>query len=72
MDVHLASGSRRRAFPSVGDWKINRSECGEHSAPSLAETSRLRIGNSIRLTIFIVLVVLPLPWVWINPTREDY
>jgi hypothetical protein len=42
------------------------------SSTALAETSRLRIGNCIRLTIFIILAALPLPWVWINPTWEDY
>lgn len=28
---------------------------------------RLRVDNCIRLSVFVVLVLWPLPWVWINP-----
>ena len=28
---------------------------------------RLKTGNSVRLAIFVLLVLLPLPWVWLNP-----
>ncbi len=29
--------------------------------------SRLKIGNCIRLGVWIVVVLFPLPWVWLNP-----
>jgi hypothetical protein len=32
-----------------------------------AEASRLRVGNCIKLAIFLLLTVFPLPWVWLNP-----
>ena len=31
-------------------------------------TRRLKIGNCLRLTLFVVLTLFPLPWVWLNPT----
>ena len=31
---------------------------------------RLKVGNCIRFGIFIVLVLFPLPWVWLNPTSS--
>ena len=36
------------------------------------ETRRLRIGNCIRLAVFVLIVLWPTPWVWINPhgTRD--
>lgn len=32
------------------------------------ETRRLRIDNCVRLAVFVLLALWPLPWVWINPT----
>ncbi len=31
------------------------------------DTRRLRIANCVRFGVFVVLVLYPLPWVWINP-----
>jgi hypothetical protein len=28
---------------------------------------RLKVGNCVRLALFVILVLLPLPWVWLNP-----
>ena len=66
----LDGGVWRAVLPIAGD-DVDRVE-DLAAGNVLAATSRLRVGNCIRLTIFIILVVLPLPWVWINPTWEDY
>ena len=29
--------------------------------------SKIKLGNCVRLAIFVFLVFFPLPWVWINP-----
>jgi hypothetical protein len=29
---------------------------------------KLKLGNCIRVAIFVLLFFLPLPWVWLNPT----
>jgi hypothetical protein len=31
---------------------------------------RLQIGNCVRLSVFVFLALLPLPWVWLNPTSK--
>ncbi len=66
---HLDSDRARAVLTIAGD-DVSR-EWDVATSAALAETSRLRIGNCIRLTIFIMLAVLPLPWVWINPTWEN-
>jgi hypothetical protein len=41
----------------------------EAGAYGPAVTSRkLKLGNCVRLAMFVCLVFFPLPWVWINPT----
>jgi Protein of unknown function (DUF1559) len=34
---------------------------------TVLDTRRLRIDNCIRLSVFVLLALWPLPWVWINP-----
>lgn len=67
---HHLDGDRVRAVLTIAGDDVSR-EWDVATSATLAEPSRLRIGNCIRLTIFILLAVLPLPWVWINPTWED-
>ena len=33
-----------------------------------AMVKRLKVGNCLRLAVFVGLMLFPLPWVWINPT----
>lgn len=68
---HHLDGDLARAVLTIAGDDVSR-DWDVATGTALAATSRLRIGNCIRLTIFIILAVLPLPWVWINPTWEDY
>ncbi len=36
---------------------------------TLASARQLQVGNCVRLGIFLLVVLLPLPWVWINPSN---
>lgn len=33
-----------------------------------ATVGQLKVGNWVRLGLLVVLALLPLPWVWLNPT----
>ena len=37
-------------------------------ATTSVTTKRLKVGHCCRFGLFILLVLLPLPWVWLNPT----
>ncbi|MCA9163994.1 MAG: DUF1559 domain-containing protein [Planctomycetales bacterium] len=39
-------------------------------APPPATARKPQYGNWLRLGVFLILVFLPLPWVWISPRRE--
>ena len=40
------------------------------STDHFAEAKRLRVGNCIKLGVFLILTVLPLPWVWLKSVSE--
>jgi len=46
----------------MAEWDVG----GRHFSP----VTRLRIGNCCRFAVFVLLVLFPLPWVWMNPTGE--
>lgn len=38
--------------------------------PPIARVRKLKIGNCVRFGVWIVVVLFPLPWVWLNPRSE--
>jgi hypothetical protein len=71
--VHYASAhldrSRWDAVLSInggdGDLSEDLTATGQ-----FAEAKRLRVGNCIKLGVFLILTVLPLPWVWLKSVSE--
>jgi hypothetical protein len=41
-----------------------------HDAPREVRSKTMKVGNWLRLATFLVLLLLPLPWVWLNPTSS--
>jgi len=31
---------------------------------------KVKVGNCLRLALFVLLALLPVPWVWLNPKSE--
>lgn len=65
------------ATVSPADWmRLLQIDDGVDSLRTGQETwnqpppKRLKWGNCFRLAIFVLLVLLPLPWVWLNPASE--
>ena len=77
-NMAMADGSVRSAGNRVGQevWSalfiVNDGTVWDDRDLSARFTGgrQVNIGNCIRLGLFIVLALFPLPWVWLNPTSN--